>query len=169
MDKSIIRSLVVISLCIVLILLQIFFPYFYYSSSSRNPNSAFEVGVHYVYEQDNVKQIYNKVSHIHVLGFKIIRANLVCDLADLSDYLNNRTDEFFAATQHFNMSVVLAIQNHDSNDKIQYYLSRWGKYLSYIQVLNEPELSSSWDVGTLFTDDEIVTKFQEVHSIVEPY
>lgn len=169
MNKGIVRSVTIIGLCIVLILFQVFFPYLYFSSASRSSNSAFEVGVTYAYEEDNVGQIYDEVAHIQALGFKVIRVNLACTTAGINDYPNGLTDVFFAAAQRFNMRVALAIQNHEDISKIQYYLNRWGKYLSFIQVLNEPELSSSWDAGALFTDDEILSKFQEVYAVVEPY
>jgi hypothetical protein len=167
-DNNIIRTLIIISLCIILVLVQIFFPCFYFSFASRS-NSTFEVGVTYVYERDNVGQIYNEVSRIHDLGISIIRVNTVCDYTELNDYLNSMTDIFFAATQHFNMRVALIIQNNEDTNEIQYYLNRWGKCLSYIQILNEPESSSSWDVGALFTDDEAISKFEHVYSIVEQY
>jgi hypothetical protein len=165
-NNNMVRTLTIISLCMVLVLVQIFFPYFYFSSTSKNSNSTFEVGISYVYERDNIGQIYDEVSCIKDLGFSIIRVNMVCDSTELNDYLNSLTDTFFAATQHFNIRVALIIQNHDSTDELQYYLNRWGKYLSYVQILNEPELSSSWDIGALFTDDEIVSKFEQVYSII---
>jgi hypothetical protein len=168
-NNKIVRTLTIISLCIMFVLVQIFFPYFYFSSSPRSSNSPFEVGVTYVYEQDNVGQIYDEVWRIQNLGIRIIRVNMVCDSTNPTDYLNGMTDVFFAATQCLNMRVALVIQNHEDTNEIQYYLSRWGKYLSYVQVLNEPESSSSWDVGALFTDDEVISKFEQVYSVVEQY
>jgi hypothetical protein len=168
-NNSIVRTLTTISLCIMLVLVQIFFPCFYFSNAPRNSNGQFEVGVSYVYEQDNVGQIYDEVSRIHDLGINIIRVNMVCDSTELNDYLNSMTDVFFAATQRFNMRVALIIQNNEDTDEIQYYLNRWGKYLAYVQILNEPESASSWDVGALFTDDETISKFEHVHSIVTQY
>jgi hypothetical protein len=168
-NNNMVRTLTIIGLCIILILVQIFFPYFYFSSTSRNSNSTFEVGVSYVYERDNIGQIYDEVSRIKDLGFSIIRVNMVCDSTELNDYLNGMTDIFFAAAQHYNMRIALVIQNNEDTNEIQYYLSRWGKYLSYVQILNEPESSSSWDVGALFTDDEAVSKFEHAHSVVEQY
>jgi hypothetical protein len=168
-NNNMVRTLTIISLCMVLVLVQIFFPCFYFSSASRSSNSTFEVGVTYVYERDDVGQIYDEVARIHDLGIRIIRVNMVCDSTELNDYLNGMTDVFFAAAQHYNMRVALVIQNHEDNNEIQYYLNRWGKYLSYVQILNEPESSSSWDVGALFTDDEAVSKFEQVYSVVEQY
>jgi hypothetical protein len=168
-NNNMVRTLIIISLCLLLALVQIFFPYFYFSSSSRSSNSKFEVGVTYVYEQDNNGQIYDQVARIHDLGIRIIRVNMVSDSTGLTDYLNAKTDIFFAAAQHYNMRVALLIQNHEDTNEIQYYLNRWGKYLSYVQILNEPESSSSWDVGALFTDDEIVSKFEQVYLLVEQY
>jgi hypothetical protein len=165
-NNNMVRTLTIISLCIILILVQIFFPYFYFSSSSKDSNSPFEVGVTYVYERDNIEQVYDEVSRIEELGFSIIRVNMVCDSTEMNDYLNSLTDVFFTATQQLSMRVALVIQNHVDTNEMQYYLNRWGKYLSYVQILNEPELSSSWDIGALFTDDEIISKFQQVHSIV---
>jgi hypothetical protein len=167
--NNMVRNLTIISLCIILVLIQIFFPYFYFSSSSKDSNSPFQVGVTYVYEQDNMGQIYNEVSRIKNLGFSIIRVNMVCDSTELNDYLNSLSDMFFTASQQLSIRVALIIQNHVDTSELQYYLNRWGKYLSYVQVLNEPELSASWDVGALFTDDEIITKFQQVRSIIEQH
>lgn len=163
------RTLTIISLCIILVLVQIFSPYFYFSAASRSSSSPFEVGVTYVYERDSVGQIYDEVSRIHDLGISIIRVNMVCDRTELNDYLNSMTDTFFAAAQQLNMRVALVIQNNAEAEEIQYYLNRWGKYLAYVQILNEPESASSWDVGALFTDDESTSKFEHVHSIVTRY
>jgi hypothetical protein len=129
----------------------------------------FQVGISYVYEQDNIGQIYSEVSRIEALEFKVIRINLVCDVSDPNGYSNVLTEEFLMAAQHFNVSVALIINNHNTIDEVHYYLNRWGSYLSYIQVLNEPELSSSWTVGALYTDDEIFSKFQEFYEVVKPY
>jgi len=168
-NNNIVRTLIIIGLCLVLALVQIFFPYIYFSSSSRSANPKFEVGVTYVYEQDTTGQIYDQVARIHELGIRIIRVDMVSDSTGLADYLNVMTDTFFAAAQHFGMNVALIIQNHEDINEIRYYLNRWGKYLSYIQILNEPESSSSWDVGALFTDDEVISKFEQVYSLVEQY
>lgn len=168
-NNNIFRTLTIISLCIMLVLVQIFFPGFYFSNASRNSSAQFEVGVSYVYEQDKVGQIYDEVSRIHDLGITTIRVNMMCDPTELSDNLNSMTDLFFAATQRFNMRVALVIKNKEDTDKMQYYLNRWGKYLAYVQILNEPESASSWDLGALFTDDEATSKFEHVHAIVTQY
>lgn len=151
-----------------MILVQFFFPYFYFSSLSTNSNS-FEVGITYVYEQDEFGQIYDEVSRIKDLGFQVIRVNLVCNSEDPNNYPNGLTDVFFSATQNLGMRVALIIHNDDTADEINYYLSRWGSYLYCIQVLNEPELSSSWGIGALFTDDEIISKFEQAYSIIESH
>lgn len=148
-----------------LIFIQVFFPYNYYTSAQRNQN-PFQVGIHYVYEQDNITQIYTEVERIHDLGFKVIRITLECNPLDAIDLQNQKTDTFFSATDHFGLSVSLVIKNLDTFDKVDYYLGRWGSRPAYIQVLNEPELSSTWDVGALFTDDEILSKFDNMYNIV---
>ncbi len=156
-------------LVIVLIIFQIFFPYLYYSRSGGTPSSAFTVGIHYVYEQDPLEQISGNVSRIHDLGFKTIRVYLQCDEINPDADINKQTDELFNATQRFGIPVALGILNHERLERIDYYLSRWGMNLAYVQILNEPELSQSWDVGALFTDDEIFSKFQQIYSIVEQH
>jgi hypothetical protein len=83
--------------------------------------------------------------------------------------MNQKTDVFFSATDNYGLAVALAIQNLDTPDQVNYYLDRWGSHLKYIQVLNEPELSSSWDVGALFTDDEIISKFEIMYATVESH
>ena len=165
-NNRMVRTLALMGLCMMFILVQLFFPFFYFSSS-KGSNSGFEVGVTYVYEQDNVGQIYGEVSRIHDLGIRIIRVNLVCNPIDPNNYLNSMTDVFFSAAQNIGVRVALIIQNREDASTIQYYLGRWGKYLSYVQILNEPESASSWDVGALFTDDEAISLFQQVYGIVE--
>jgi hypothetical protein len=127
------------------------------------------VGISYVYEQDNVGQIYDEVSHIKDLGFSVIRVNMICDSMNPSAYSNTLTDVFFSAVRQVSIKVALIINNHDRSDDINYYLDKWGRDLAYIQVLNEPDVASSWDVGALFTDDEASSKFEEIYSIVEQH
>ena len=75
-NKSLIKNLIVITLCILFIFVQIFYPYQYYASAQRNASAPFQVGIHYVYEQDDLDQIYGQVEQIHNLGFKAIRITL---------------------------------------------------------------------------------------------
>ena len=159
-NKSLIKNLIVITFCILFILVQIFFPYQYYASAQRDANSPFQVGIHYVYEQDNLSQIFGEVTRIHDLGFKAIRITLECNPLIYDDLQNQKTDAFFAATDNYGLAVALVIQNLESTDKVDYYLNRWGSHLKYVQVMNEPELSSTWSVGSIFTDDEITSNFK---------
>jgi hypothetical protein len=73
---------------------------------------------------------------------------------------------FFSATNHYGISVALVIQNYEYADTINYYLNRWGSNLKFIQIMNEPETSSGWDVGALYTDDEIVSNFNNIYAAV---
>jgi hypothetical protein len=165
-NKSLVKNLIVITLCIAFFFVQVFYPYSYYASGIRKPSSTFQVGIHYVYEQDSLDQIYGEVARIHDLGFKVIRISLECNPLDYNDTMNQKTDVFFSATGNYGLAVALVIQNLDTSDQVNYYLDRWGSHLRYIQVLNEPELSSSWDVGALFTDDEIISKFEIMYATV---
>jgi hypothetical protein len=164
-NKSLVKNLLIITLCILLIFVQIFFPYQYYASANRD-SSTFQVGIHYVYEQDELDQIYNQVTRIHDLGFKVIRITLECDPTDYNHIQNQKTDMFFSATDNYGLAVALVIKNLDSSDKVDYYLNRWGSHLKYIQVMNEPEASSTWSVGSIFTDDEIMTNFETLYNTV---
>ncbi len=165
---GVLRSLIISGACIFLVLFLFFFPNFYYSSFSRaGQSSGFSVGVHYNYEQDQLGQINGEVSRIRSLGFKTIRVTLNCDPTNPDAYINSQTDELFSAVRKFNLSVALATLNHEDLSAVRYYLQRWGKGLSFIQILNEPELSQSWDMGTLFTDDEIVSNFEQLLSVVQ--
>ena len=168
-NKSLVKNLIVITLCIAFFFVQVFYPYSYYASGIRKPSSTFQVGIHYVYEQDSLDQIYGEVARIYDLGFKVIRINLECNPLDYNDTMNQKTDVFFSATGNYGLAVALVIQNLDTSDQVNYYLDRWGSHLRYIQVLNEPELSSSWDVGALFTDDEIISKFEIMYATVESH
>ncbi len=164
-NKSLVKNLVIITLCALFILIQLLYPYNFYSSS-KDANSSFQVGIHYVYEQDNLSQIYGQVAQIYQLGFKVIRINLVCNPLVDNDLSNQKTDMFFSATNYYGISVALVIQNYEYVDTINYYLNRWGSNLKYIQIMNEPETSSGWDVGALYTDDEIVSNFNNIYAAV---
>jgi hypothetical protein len=146
-----------------------FFPYQYYASANKNVNSPFQVGIHYVYEQDNLDQIYGQVRRLYDLGFKAIRITLECNPLEYNDLQNQKTDAFFLATDNYGLAVALVIQNLDAIEKVDYYLNRWGSHLIYVQVMNEPELSSTWSVGSIFSDDEIISKFEQMCSTVESH
>jgi len=161
-------TLIIITLCFLLVFVQFFFPYVYYSSSKRS-NPSFEVGVSYVYERDNADQIYDEVSHIKDLGFRVIRVNLVCDPIFPSSNLNTLSEVFFSAIRQLGVKVALIITNRATTSEINYYLDRWGSDLGYIQILNEPDVASSWDMGALFTDDEAGSKFEDIYTTVEKH
>ena len=138
-NKSLVKNLIVITLCVLFIFIQLFYPFNYYTSAARDPNSTFQVGIHYVYEQDNLSQIYGQVSQVYDLGFKVIRITLECNPLVDNDLQNQKTDMLFSATNHYGLAVALVIPNGDSDDTVNYYLNRWGSNLKYVQVMNEPE------------------------------
>jgi hypothetical protein len=166
LNNSIVKSIILIALCLALILVQLFFPYWYFSSADRS-SGEFQVGIHYVYEQDTVSQIYSEVARIHDLGFKVIRVTL--EYNEFNAESSRRTDAFYSAARDLGIDVALVIPNHLDANTTTYYLNRWGRNAAYIQVLNEPESSQSWDVGALFTDDEIMSNFDQTYALVEPY
>lgn len=168
-NKSLIKNLIVITLCVLFFFVQLYYPYNYYSSTAASSTAPFQVGIHYVYEQDNITVISGEVARIHDLGFKVIRITLECNPNDYGDLQNQKTDVFFEKANQCGLSVALVIQNDDAVDKINYYLDRWGSNLAYIQVMNEPETSSSWTVGALFTDDEIISHFNTVYAAVQSH
>ena len=166
-NRSLIKNLIVITLCIMFFFVQVFFPYQYYGSAQKS-NSDFQVGIHYVFEQDEVDQIYGQVGRIHDLGFKVIRITMECETSalDYNNIQNRKNDAFFSAVDSYGLAVALVIKNLDTTDKVDYYLNRWGGHLKYIQIFNEPELSSTWSVGSMFTDDEITSKFNIMYNTV---
>lgn len=168
-NRSLIKNLIVISLCILISFVLIFYPYQYYASAEQSKNSDFQVGIHYVYEQDDLNMIYDQVIRIHDLGFKVIRITLECSPEDYSNLQNQKTDRFFAATDSCGLQVALIIKNLESTEKVDYYLQRWGSHLNFIQVFNEPELSSTWSLGAMFTDDEIVSKFNLMYQTIQAH
>jgi hypothetical protein len=168
-NKSVIKNLIVITLCILFLFVQVFYPYQYYESAGKNAGASFQVGIHYVYEQDNTTEIYGQVTQIHNLGFRAIRITLNCNPDIDNDTQNLKLDVLFSATNNYGLKVALVIPNLEDPAKADYYLTRWGGNLSYIQVMNEPELSSTWSVGSIFTDDEIITNFNNMYQIVESH
>jgi hypothetical protein len=83
--------------------------------------------------------------------------------------MNQKNDEFFAAAQRCGIDVALVVLNLEDTGRVDYYLNRWGGYLKYIQVFNEPELSNSWMQGAMFTDDEICSKFNIMYDVIQSH
>ena len=109
-QNKMVWTLIIISLCFVLVFVLFFFPYCFLFIFVYAFKSSFEVGVSYVYERDNVEQIYGEVSRIKDLGFKVIRVDLVCDPTIPSSYLNTVSDVFFSAIRQLDMNVALIIK-----------------------------------------------------------
>ena len=164
-NRSLIKNLIIIALSIVLVFTLLFFPYQQYSSAEGKA-SGFEVGIHYVFEQDDVETIYSQVARIHDLGFKTIRITMECDPTDYMNIQNRQNNQFFVAANSFGMKVALVIKHTNTFEKVDYYLNRWGDYLSYIQVFNEPEFCTTWSVSAMFSDDEIISKFDLMHDTI---
>ncbi|MGO8807579.1 MAG: hypothetical protein ACLQO7_13490 [Candidatus Bathyarchaeia archaeon] len=165
-NKSLVKNLIVITLCVMFVFVMLFYPYDYYVSANGNSNSSFQVGIHYVYEQDNLGDVYGQVAQIHNVGFKVIRVNFPPYFDDNND---QKTDMLFQATNYYGLAVAVVIPNDESIANVNLYLNRWGGNLTYIQIMNEPETSSSWTAGALFTDDEIISHFDSVYAAVEAH
>ena len=165
-NKSLVKNLIVITLCILFFFIQLYYPYNYYTTAKLNSSDPFQVGIDYVYQQDNLTDIYGQVSQIHILGFTVIRIMLECNPLVDNDVINQKTDMLFNATNNYGLAVALVIPNGEDSNTINYYLNRWGSNLRYIQIMNEPETSSSWDVGALFTDDEVMSNFNIMYQTV---
>lgn len=168
-NKSLVKNLIVITLCVMFIFIQLFYPYDFYAWAHKDPDSPFQVGIDYVYEQDNLSMIYGQVTQIYNLGFKVIRIDFECDPIYPTDPINQMTDMLFSATSHYGLAVALVIPNDETVADVNFYLDHWGGNLTYIQIMNEPETSSSWDVGALFTDDEILSTFNTLYAAVESH
>jgi hypothetical protein len=166
-NRSLIKNLIVTLLCVAFVFVQLLYPYQYYASAQRS-NPAFQVGIHYVYEQDEIGQISSEVQRIHDIGFKVIRITMECEPSplDYNNIQNRRNDAFFSATDACGISVALVIKTLDDTPKVDYFLNRWGSHLKYVQIFNEPELSSTWSAGAMFTDDEITSKFDIMYNVV---
>jgi hypothetical protein len=78
----------------------------------REGKTDFQVGIHYVYEQDKLDQIYGQVTRIHDLGFKVIRITLECNATDANNTMNQKTDAFFSATNNYGLAVALVIRTY---------------------------------------------------------
>jgi hypothetical protein len=169
-NRSLIKNLIIITLCILLSFSLAFFPYQYYETANKG-KADFQVGIHYVFEQDEEDQIYSQVGRIHDLGFKVIRITMECETnpLDYNNIQNRKNDVFFEAAQSYGMAVSLVIKNLEDTSKVDYYLNRWGSHLSYVQIFNEPELSSTWTLGAMFTDDEICSKFNIMYDVVKSH
>lgn len=128
------------------------------------------VGVTYWYNLDGEGEIFDNVRRIKELGIKVIRVPLYCNPNSLFSAENNRTERFYYAVEYFGgLNVSLMIHHTATEEYLRFYLEHWRQHLSYIQILNEPEVTSSWAEGAYYLDDEIVNKFMFFKNITDEY
>lgn len=152
MFSKIVKHLLITVLMVCMCLFTVYGPYYLTFAFSKGYNEGFELGIHYWYLG---REIYSDLCEMNGT-FKTIKVMLDIDTENFNSYLNNQTDLFFRlAKQLFNFKVAVIVW-YDKIDKLSSYLNRWGKYVDYIQVLNEPDIAKAWGLnGSLYMDEEI--------------
>ena len=107
------------------------------------------------------------LQQINQTGFKVIRINFFYD-SNPTSIISNRTFLFYRVVQYYNFKIALIVGPNDV-EFLDEYLSSWGKYISYVQVLNEPELLTSWAPGAFYLDEEIFTLARTIVEKVRAY
>lgn len=167
MFSSLIKHFLITVSIVGMILFNVFGPYYLILSFPKN--NKVELGVHYHYL--DAPEIYSDLVEMNATGFKVIKIGLFFDPNDFNSHVNNKTDIFFrlAKSYMFNFEVSVIVW-YGQLDLLVPYLQRWGKYVDYIQVLNEPDVASAWGLaGALYMDEEILVMAKDVVEKVRAY
>lgn len=161
LDK-IVKGAIVTVLTVAMILLNVFFPYCLVNIFPKNHNEMI-LGIHYVLGA----QIHNDLAGMNDTGFKVIKIWLDYNKDDLTSDINNKTTLFFYEAKEFFDFKIAVIVEHDDIHLLDAYLYRFGDYIDYIQILNEPEATTGWAPGALLIENEIFTWAQNIYNIVK--
>lgn len=165
MLEKFVKKFVILVSIIPLFFVQLFLPY--YLNLAFTKNNKLIVGVHFDYQWYGTYDITQNINTIKLTGIKVIRTYLWFDL--VNDGANNKTEWFYLTLKTFNISVSLIIMHDIDTAKITEYFKRYGTYIKYVQILNEPELLQGWSQGALLLDDEIKSNFERIYNIVKNY
>ena len=165
MINHLFKYLLMTVLMIVMIFFNLFGPY--YLTFLFPNNNKMSLGIQYWYLGAD---IYRDLQSINETGFKTIKIHLDCDTINYFGGPNNDTDLFYRIVKEYYNFKITVIVWYDDLDKLDYYLERWGKYVTYIQVLNEPDVSSAWTLpGAVYIDEEIYTLTETIVQKVRAY
>lgn len=152
-----------------LVLLILFYPFIHFRYVVFSNSRKVIVGVSYDYNIEPRGYILDNLKRLHELGVRVLRVPLVCDAYNLNSDANNKTETFYSLVEYYGFNVSVVVDVWVDNSTLKFYLERWGKYLSYIQILNEPELRKSWAEGAYFLDDEIFHEFFRIKNITDSF
>ena len=165
---NILKACLSICLIVSLILFQLFFPYFAYSLTS-NSNNALTVGIYYSFLSEESGEIFDSLSRMKNMGIKVVKIWCEIDPYNPSSEVNNKTIEFFNNINYFGCFEIALIVYNVPVEKVSYFLQNYGKYVKYIQLLNEPEAMKSWAEGAFLMDEELMKVFLTYKNITDTY
>jgi hypothetical protein len=103
------------------------------------------------------------------IGIKVIKIPCEIDPYDSRSWINNKTMKFFQFIDYFNCFDICLIVYNVGEDKLKFFLQNYGKYIKYIQLLNEPEAMKSWAEGAFCMDEELIKQFLTYKNITDTY
>lgn len=168
MLDNIVKHLIITVSMVCMCLFTVFGQYYLFLVFPKNSgNNDFELGISYYYLY---REVYSDLLEMNGT-FKVLRVPLEMDVYNFNSYVNNQTDLFFRlAKQYFKFEVAVIVW-HSKLYMLDDYLNRWGRYVDYVQILNEPDIAKAWQDlnGSLFMDEEIYTIAYEIASVVKAY
>jgi len=151
-----VKKLLVIAVALVLLFFSV--PYIQYLSSG---DSNVTVGVHYYY--DSTMDIESDVKRIAEAGFKIIRIDAVYS-TDAS--MNLATEKCLVAAKKYGLKVIAILYYSSALSNVESYVSRFGSFVDYYQLLNEIDIMKWWGSGQLYMDEEVIKMLADLRKVV---
>ena len=133
-------------------------------------NTKLTLGVTYWYSTDTDWDLYQNFDLMNKTGIKVIRIPLCTDITDILSNSYNLTKVFFELVGHYNFSVALMVSEtvtqYIPKESVDFYFEKWGKYITYVQILNEPELLTGWTLQYPLIPEELYNLFTDAYNKV---
>jgi arabinogalactan endo-1,4-beta-galactosidase len=156
-----------IVLVVSLFLLHLYLPYFLLTNLNLN-SSKVVLGVTYYYEYDNDWDLHQNMELLNETGIKVIRVRLFSDITNVKSNSYNLTRIFFELVERYNFSVALMVSEtltyYIPQESVDFYFKNWGKYIKYVQILNEPELLTGWTMNYPLLPEELYNLFIDAYN-----
>jgi len=134
-----------------------------------NSNSKVTVGITYYFLSEEDGDIFDSLSRMKNMGIKVIKIPCEIDPNDPYSAINNKTMKFFGYIDYFASFEIALMVYNVPNEKLTYFLQSYGKYIKYIQLLNEPEAMNSWAEGAFLMDEELMKQLLTYKNITDTY
>jgi hypothetical protein len=161
------KYVIPIILIVSFVLLHLYLPYLLLTNLNINKSKPI-LGVTYWYNIDNDWEIHQSMELLNKTGIKVIRIPLYSDITDVKSNSYNLTRIFFELVERYNFSVALMVSEtltyYIPQESVDFYFMKWGKFIKYVQILNEPELLTGWTMNYPLLPEELYNLFMDAYN-----